>query len=214
MKTKLNLSFDPAYDGSWDEDSKMVLERFDELVGSMVLEVGANEEYTACVLADNGYHVITVDMRQQVFPKPINHCRIVGDFLSIAPMMTPNCFDAAYSTSALEHFGLCVYGQKEKVEDADTQSVRWMHTLLKPGGSCWITVPYGRELRDDGDWRVYHKASLQDRMIQDFEVVEKLFFKSGECICKSVGNIVAEEDAGQYSGTPPHVTVFLKMRKK
>src|SRR5205085_663193 len=98
-------------------------------------------------------------------------------------------------TSAIEHFGLCVYGQQEYVENYDKQAMSWIYHLLKPNGLCYITVPYGKELRDDGHWRVYNKAAIQDRFIGKFLVEEKIFFKSGGCSCPDIKGIVAESDA-------------------
>lgn len=200
--------------GHQDADSEMLFKHFNEKEGSLVCEVGANEEYIGDILTDHGFRVIGVDLRDiSLIDKNPSYIRIKDDFVQLAPKLSP-CFDVMVSTSAIEHFGLQVYGQVEKIEDYDTQAVQWMFNLLKPGGSCYITVPFGKAFHEDKDWRVYDAESLQRRIILNFQVIEKVFFKSGSCICPDVDNIVTQEDADQYDGKSlPHVTILLHMKK-
>lgn len=198
--------------GNLDADTAMVFRHFEEPANSLVLEVGANEEFIGNILTDNGYRVLGIDLRQQVGVHFHNYIRIEDDFVTTVPYIHPN-FDVAISTSAIEHFGLVVYGQQYLIHNYDIQAMDGIYTLLKKGGTCYITVPYGKEFLDEGDWRVYDRYSLQNRIIRLFDVEKKIFFLSGGCGCLDVDGIVKEEDADQYSGKPPHVTVFLKMRK-
>lgn len=206
---------DPKY-GSLDADSAMVLKEWTENyepqppMGLSILEVGANEEDLASILAENGHRVLGVDLRPWN-AKIKNYVRMEGDFVALAPYL--DCrFNVAVSTSAIEHFGLNVYGSPV-VEDYDAQAMNEIYRLLVPGGRCYLTVPYGREFKENGHWRVYCRKTLQDRLIGGFEVMKKIFFKSGGCVCPDVDGIVEEKDANEWSGDPPHVTVLLKLRK-
>lgn len=202
-----------------DCDTQMVFRHWDEPAGSRVLEIGANEEYSAYVLAQHGYNVVGVDMRDESLmanqpqPQPAYH-RIKADFVEWAKTQPAEQFDTSLSTSAIEHFGLLVYGQKEPAPDYDEQTMAAVHRLLRPGVTSYITVPYGRDFREDTDWRVYNEAALRKRLIQQFYVETMRFFKSGECNCPDRGwDDVAKDDADNYHGTPPHVTVLLVLRK-
>ena len=198
--------------GNLDADTQMVFKHFQEPSNSLILEVGANEEFIGNILTENGYRVLGVDLREQVGVHFHKYIRLEDDFVSSAPYFHPN-FDSAISTSAIEHFGLVVYGQQILVKDYDIQAMDAIYYLLKKGGSCYITIPYGREFIDNEDWRVYDKYSLINRIIRLFNVEKKIFFLSGGCGCPDDNGIVKEVDADNYSGRPPHVTVFLKLRK-
>ena len=208
------MLIDHAKYGPMDADSQMFFKHFDEIDNRLICEVGANEEHIADILTDNGHRVVGVDLRDiSLIDKQPSYLRIKDDFITLASKLNP-VFDVMASTSAIEHFGLCVYGQKEKVEDYDSQAMDWMYELLKPEGTCYITVPYCGKFREEQDWRVYDAYSLEKRIIRKFRIVEKVFFKSGGCICPDVNNIVSQENADKFSGDPPHVTVLLRMRKQ
>ena len=94
--------------------------------------------------------------------------------------------------------------------------------ILRPGGTCYLTVPYGLSFEVHGtDWRVYDRAALRERLTPRFRVEQEVFFKSGECACPESGEdfggvkLVAAADADRYApGAYPHVSVFLKLRKQ
>jgi len=208
------LRVDPQY-GGLDCDTIMALAHFSATEGraAKVIEVGANESPLCRVLADNGFRTLGVDLRRHDWRLPHNYARAEGDFLEIAPFLARD-FDAAVSTSALEHFGLPLYGFRGSAPDYDARACDWVYRLLKPGGRFYVTVPYGREFAVESDWRVYCKRSLQDRIVKDFAVEKKVFFLSGGCDCPDDRGIVKEADADAYDGRAhPHVTVFLLLRK-
>lgn len=220
-RKQVKLVIDPKY-GDQDNDTLMVLSHFEVLPGGRVLEVGANDEDVARILTDNGLAVTGVDLRPDNRSQfPLSYARLEGDFVVLASSLR-GCFDAAVSTSALEHFGLGTYGTFEKTEDPDydTKAVAAVRNLLKPDGVFHLTVPYGsRFVNGNRDWRVYDRDALARRILKPFGgwVEEQLFFKSAECSCPDQGGcppIVAEEDADRYEpGSHPHVTVYLRLRK-
>lgn len=207
MTGATRLVIDPKY-GSHDCDTLILFAYWDE-PSCTVLEVGANEEAIAPILQDNGNRVIGVDLRPPLWPG----CHIQGDFVAIAPLLKPE-FDVVVSTSAIEHFGLPIYGFDRHVEDYDSQAMDAIWDVLKPGGRCYITVPYGRDHRNESDWRVYNQESLQKRIIRKFAVEKRMYFLSGGCACPADANgIVLGADADAYDAKLPHVTVFLKLLK-
>lgn len=211
------MKIDSRY-GDMDADTKMFLRWFAEPLESLILEVGANQEYSACILTDNGYRVLGVDLQDFYTPQPINYHRIKGEFVKFAQDGVFQSLDCIYSTSAIEHFGLGTYPGCPCLKDHDVTAMEMIWRILRPNGTCYLTVPYGREHIEHGrDWRVYSKQSLQERLIQKFNVEKKLFFKSAGCNVPDDGSplpMVKEEDADAYDGNScPHLTVFVKLRK-
>jgi len=149
---------------------------------------------------------------------PCLYRHVVGDFCKV-PL---DEFDAVVSTSAIEHFGMGSsngispwYGKTELNKLYDCVAMRRMWDCLKPGGSAYLTVPYGRDFMEvEPFYRVYDKKSLQDRIIGGFKVERKFFFLSFPIDrMGSGGDVISERDADCYNGKPPHVTCFLHLRK-
>lgn len=205
-----------------DPDNLIILNKWEHpYSGKLLLEVGANDSHLANILSANGYNVLGVDLRDHTMQGGLNYVRVKGEFVRMSMAWKENQFDAIYSASVIEHFGIA-YGDDGAPEgemEWDITAMSRMWRLLKPGGLCYITVPYGRRFFVHGvDWRVYDKAAVESRLINPadlgFEVIEKSFFLSAECEVQTIdGFNIAEEVANQYSGHPPHVAVFLKMRK-
>lgn len=207
--------------GGLDADVRTFLEAFDEPLGSKILEVGAQEEYASNILSDMGHIVTGIDLRPYRHPHPCNYEHIVGDFCMLPDEFLREhigTFDAAFSTSAIEHFGLGTYGEGHPRCGYDTIAMHIIWQLLRMGGMAYITVPYGGKYIQAGiHWRSYDKESLNDLIIQSFEVIEKKFFMSGELkVGKKiyhVGDELTPKEADAMPGEPPHSTVFLKLCK-
>lgn len=201
-----------------DADIEMVLKHFDEDKDSLIIEVGANQECLAQILTDHGYKVLGVDLQEYSEGIPINYHRIKGDFCVLASQNAFSKVDCVISTSALEHFGLGTYpqcpGKLETIEDYDAQAMTHIYNILKPGGTAYITVPYGKNFKVDGmHWRAYDKKELYERYIKNFLLEKKIFFKSAGCDVPDVDGIVEEAEADKYEVGNPHLTSFLKLRK-
>lgn len=191
-----------------------------------ILAVGSNEEDTANVLTDSGFEVSSYDLRLPVLSHmqlPRHHWRCVGDFVE-ARHFPAEHFDHAYSLSAIEHFGFSCYEGSPTDLDYDVKAMDRMWGLLKWGGCCWITVPYGRvPTLFYPQWRIYDQNLLLSRIVRKFSVETMLFFKSNpDCpgqkeFPKDADGIEwvprNEADAWKAPPTHPHQTVFLKMRK-
>jgi hypothetical protein len=159
--------------GQLDVDTQMFFRYFNSENIQSILEVGANEEPSAAILTDNGFDVTGVDLREHDPKYPVNFTRIKDDFVKLASSLGK--FDCAFSTSAIEHFGLNVYGS-DVDPNYDIKAMSLMYDVLKDNGTCYITVPYGKYFIEDTDWRVYNSEKLQERIVGNFKVEKKLFF--------------------------------------
>ena len=203
-------------------DAAVFLHHFDESAGSRILAVGDNDENSAQVLTDNGYRVLGVDLRPHCRGGPISYFRLQGDFVELVSRKVLPEFDCIYSLSAIEHFGLGTYGTFERAPpnpNYDEVALQAMCSLLKSGGTAYLTVPYGQDYVSHGtDWRVYNHQAVRNRLTTGFAIEQEIFFKSAECNCPTTheaGGIpfVAQRDADAYRDELPHLTVYLKLRK-
>jgi hypothetical protein len=205
-------------DGFSDQDILFFVREFEKLnlpLDSVIMEIGANEEDTADLLIESGYpDVIGVDLRLKQ-PEPRHHLQLLGNFVTLVTKgkFLHNHFDLVFSTSAIEHFGLGSYGEKEKDHDLDCKSIDAAFQVLKSGGYFINTVPYGKNFVTAKDWRIYNAEHLH-RMIRSFNLVHKEFFLSANApgIFGDTGS-VTQEQADNYEFPPPHVTVGLVLRK-
>ena len=188
-----------------------------------VLAVGSNEEDTASILVDQGFDVVGYDLREPRLMQIPRYTHYLGDFV-IDLIHKDETFDHAYSLSAIEHFGFPCYEGSPVDLDYDCKAMDKMWDLLRWGGCCWITVPYGREpIIKWPEWRIYDQRLLRQRIVRKFSVESMMFFKSHpDCpglpdFSKDGDGIEwvpqAVADAWKAPPTHPHQTVFLKMRK-
>lgn len=214
-----------------DADSAAFFELFDEPYGSAVIEVGAHDEPVANVLSSHGYRVTGVDLReyhtgQDLIGKakddrPCNYRYVRADFCDLPSDLMyegHGGFDVAVSLSALEHFGFGTYQEGKPHVYYDVIAMRTMWQLLREGGVAYITVPFGKDHLDVfPHWRVYNTDSLRDRLVQDFDVEFFSVFVAGPCVLAGrnvdVGSPITTDEAMTFSGTPPHLSAMLKLRK-
>lgn len=215
----------PIHDG----DTTKFLEMFDEPKGSQVLEVGAHDEAIANMLADAGYRVMGVDLREynpndsdNKGPKPkCNYNFYRADFCDLPQMSLEGwlgSWDVLIAISCIEHFGLGTYQEGPPHPYYDVIAMRTAWQLLREGGHCYVTVPYGGEFLQVGThWRVYDALALTERIIQDFGIVEAEVFVADRCRIdgqeRKWGDPITWEEAGRFFGKPPHVSVLLKLKK-
>lgn len=207
--------------GPMDADTGLFLHHFKESKNAKILEVGCNEECAADILTDNGWtNIVGVDLQPpHRRPAECNFKRVEGDFCKISDNFRN--FDCVFSLSAIEHFGLSAYGEDYQ-PFLDIIAMDRIWSVLKPGGTCYLTVPYGKdhitELAQWPQWRSYSKKSLYFRLIQRFKVEIILCFTACDTTIDGVRRgshqPVSLDEADRYPGRPPHVMVFLKMRKE
>lgn len=234
----IGMNYDKSKYREQDTDARVFLNAFDGnptiippdgpcgLRATQVLAVGQNEEDTANILTDAGFNVVGYDLRTPRLCEPPRYQHLQKDFVGKSHEDFPDeSFDYAYSLSAIEHFGLPVYGGTVD-PDYDSKAMDRIWDLLRWGGTCWITTPYCKHGHTFmPHWRVYDSVSLHPRIIRKFSVEEKAFFKSHpDCPglpaypedqdgLQWVPQAVADEYWAGPEGTPPHLTCFLRLRK-
>lgn len=215
-----------------DIDTERFLELFDEPEGSSVLEVGAHDEPVANMLAECGFRVTGVDLREynpnqdtgKKDDKRIecNYVYLRNDFCDLPRRFFANnleAYDTVISLSAIEHFGYGTYQEGGPSMVYDIIAMRTIWQLLKYGGTAYITVPYsGSFVEYPPHWRIYDRTSLRSRIVQDFRVENIGFFLAGELLdmpmAKKVGEWLSIEEAESYKGLLPHISAYLKLRKE
>lgn len=205
-------------------DTNVLLSCFNEN-HQRILEIGSHDESPAAAVefARRGCSVTAVDLREPECPHANKLYEFIrGDFCNLPDKwMKENIgtFDAVYSISAIEHFGLNAYLEGPLNLSYDVVAMRLAWMLLREGGTAYISVPYGRmHLTLTPRWRVYNARSLNERIVQDFTVDRHIFFFSVETefngrLAKK-GEWITPQEAQTYGGEPPHLTVFLKMTKR
>jgi len=114
---------------------------------------------------------------------------IYGDLR--ASVFREACFDTVVSISTIEHIGLdntMLYTsdgtKKETNNDGYLAAVREFKRILRPGGSCFITVPYGKACVRG--WFQVFDADMVAKVLQEFspshaEVEYFAYYESGWC---------------------------------
>ena len=202
-------------DREWDKDVAWVLWRMDEKPPAKVLEVGAWSENLGLQLALKGFDVTGVDLHPYDGPPHANYRHIVGDFCRL----DLEEYDIVVSTSAIEHFGLGTYDRHQEVIrdvhdlDYDQVAMRKVFEVLRPGGVCYVTVPFGKSFRSNSDWRVYNPDTI-GRIIQRFEVETTDYFLSAALPERkwNLGKKLTKEEVLTVDGIP-NSTVGLKLRR-
>ena len=150
------------------------LQRF--VSGGRVLDVGCGTGSLVVKLALHGYEVYGIDMSQECLDmtsKRLNSLQVMnkgevrkGNALGID--YPDGFFDAIIAAEVLEHL------------EEDNLAVKEFYRLLRPGGSCLITVPSNQRLWDIWDEMAGHKKRYyKDDLMRLFKEqsfsVERLF---------------------------------------
>uniref|UniRef100_UPI00286A04D8 class I SAM-dependent methyltransferase n=1 Tax=Chamaesiphon sp. OTE_8_metabat_110 TaxID=2964696 RepID=UPI00286A04D8 len=151
-----------------------------------ILDVGSAESLLAYELASLNYSVTAIDIRPISLSHP-NLKFIKSDICH--PVLPIASFDCVIALSTLEHIGLGWYGD-EVGAGLDRQAVEKIHSLIKPGGSFIMTVPYGQRALTPVH-RIYDRESLQS-LVQDFRIVRAAYGIRLDDFTYSVTNDEAE----------------------
>jgi SAM-dependent methyltransferase len=120
-----------------------VIERLSHKPKGKVLDVGctSRDNFLAPALAAIGWEVYGIDSRLFRLEYPGFHF-VSGDITHT--IFPDRFFDAVYAVSTFEHMGISGrYGIKTNIKDIDFKVMTEISRILKPGGSLFITVPYG-----------------------------------------------------------------------
>ena len=108
--------------------------------GSRVLDVGSRWSLLPLYLTHLGYRVVATDIA------PVPGAGAGPTFVRAdmrRPPFRPATFDGATMVSTLEHVGIGFYDPALGSDD-DLALMRELRTLVRPGGSLLLTVPFGR----------------------------------------------------------------------
>jgi SAM-dependent methyltransferase len=203
-----------------DPETRLFLSEFDEPEGSRILEVGSHDSPIASMLSASGFNVIGVDLRE-CDQRP-NYEHVKGDFCNLKEPIRQRflgAFDAVVSVSAIEHFGLSAVAEVPSYKALyDVIAMRYVYDFLKPGGVCYLTVPFGGRFVELGlHWRTYDWASFNDRLVQDF-LIEKFHTAVVEPIAingrtyKENELVTINQSLFNMCGSPA-ISCFAKLRK-
>lgn len=203
---------------TFDPEADLFFSEFNEDVGGRVLEVGSQHSPIASMLSEMGFSVVGVDLRDS--DQERNYLHIKSDFCKMPRDFYTNIgqFDIAISISAIEHFGLNTYGEGPYRRYYDVVAMRKIYDFLRPGGVCYITVPFGgKYVENNPHWRVYDYASFLERIVQDFSI--EVFFTQ---VCENLFINGRDYKAGEKIDVGatllniygfPNISCFAKLRK-
>lgn len=206
-----------------DADTSMFRSLFREPIGCKILEVGAHDEPLANQLVGLGYDVYGVDLREydKLLP-PCNYQYLRSDFCDLPLEFIRShygTFDCVFSISAIEHFGLGTYSEGSRSSYYDVIAMRQVWGMLKTGGVCYVTVPFGKKFVEYAPhWRVYDYKAVRERLVQDFRIDFCFPFVSGFGVSIGggdllVGTVLREDDVEKLEGELPHVSVIMRLVK-
>lgn len=152
--------------GFWVEVSSAKPDLLQIPVGGSVLEVGCADADWLGEMARQrpDLHLCGIDPR--AIEKHVgNLSRLPWNVLTTR--FDRGVFDAAVMISAVEHIGLPMYTDGE-IEDGDTQTMHRLADWVKPGGWCYLDVPFrpnGEHRVKKGNYRAYSPESLLARLV-------------------------------------------------
>ena len=127
--------------------------------------------------------LLTLDKRDMAFPVSAKEvCRLEADMRNVP--LERQSFDAITCVSTLEHVGMdntqlytADESFREQSEEDYIKAFRELGSLLKTGGSLFVTVPFG--LRKNHGWLQVFDAPMLNSLIgsPDLELVEETIFQ-------------------------------------
>lgn len=174
--------------------------------GKSVLEIGHVASHVSLELANMGYAVSAVDLRDYRFQHR-NLESHVGDFLKLD---FKKKFDAIFSLSTIEHFGFSKrYGGFDDPNNTqDEDAFKKISDLLVPGGHAVITVPYAKAWCPGIWFKVYTRKTIEEKLGLSLNVLEKRFYRRENNDWIRVEN-PAEDPSSPHDG----VALFLLQKK-
>lgn len=147
-----------------DPELDVFIYNFDMPEGSTILEVGAHDNPVSIMLAESGFKVHGVDLREYDCGTHENYTHHMMNFLQLPQEFIKKyvgTFDAVICVSAIEHFGLGTYSDKTYNPYADVAATINIYNLLKEHGYFYLTTPFGgRYMEVRPHWKVYDFAEL------------------------------------------------------
>ncbi|MBW3549184.1 MAG: class I SAM-dependent methyltransferase [Actinobacteria bacterium] len=133
--------------------------------GASVLDVGGAESTLALALASRGHAVRVVDPRGY----PLAHPGLTVSACPLSELRLSDPVDCAVALSAVEHFALGHYGA---AAGDDRDALMRLRSLVRPGGTLVLTVPFAAHARVEGFERVYDLETLEE-LLRGWQVVDR-----------------------------------------
>jgi SAM-dependent methyltransferase len=159
-----------------------------------VLDFGCVESKIAVHLANLGYSVTAVDLRDWRLRSMHPNIRYIQGNIFCTPLGGP--YDLVVALSTVEHVGLEAYGESGFRPEGDKEVMAILRGVLKEGGLMYLTVPYGREARVERGYRVYDSDSLQ-ALVEGLDIVRNWIYVSRAyswCLVSAGEDIGSSED--------------------
>lgn len=138
-----------------------------------ILDAGSSGSIFPLTLATLGFDVTGVDIILWEIEFP-GFNSIVGDLKNL-PFKNYS-FDAVTAISTMEHVGLARFGEKID-KNGDVKGMKELYRILKRGGYCVLTVPYGTKMIFQNKHRIYDRDAFKN-LIGKFRIEKKLFYGS------------------------------------
>ena len=175
---------------------------------STVLDIGCAESMLPIQLAMLGYHVTGIDIRDYGYTHS-SFDFIKDDFLTHKFI---GKYDIILNISAIEHFGLSVYGNKQQNAKADKEAIAKVKSLLKPKGQFIFTAPFGVHETIKDFERIYDMADLSRLLpFDDFAIKDMEFYKVSKH--KALGRITEKEASEIRYGEDLYAVVLINAFK-
>ena len=180
------------------------------LVDKDILDIGSSGSFLPAVVAAMGNRVTCIDLRE--WPMRWPGLRLVqGDVLAPggSELLSPASFDAITCVSAIEHFGLGRYGDREDVA-GDIKAMAVLREYLIPGGLLILTVPFGRGTVAFPAHRIYNRSRLA-RLTAGYSALDEVFF--GPIEHPQIYRPCSEDEARALDTTQRQAVICCVMRK-
>jgi len=168
-----------------------------------ILDVGGAESRLAKFLAELGFDVTVIDIREDDYGKAKF---VQANILNYE--FPPESFNIITCISTIEHIGLPCYNQQLKDPAGDIRTVEKIHRWLKNEGIALITLPYGKPHHPPDFERVYTQETLQERILRGlWDIIEIRYARQSD---KDPHTFIecSEKEARNYDAV-----VLLALRK-
>lgn len=170
-----------------------------------VLDIGCVSSRLPIQLASMGYTVHGLDTRHYPFIHP-NFTFFQSDLFTWNPIQS---YDVICSISAIEHFGFGGYGDIV-TDEADHQAIAKFREWLVPGGSLFVSFPFGKA-RINPTYRIYDAARVA-QVFGAFEHVHEAYYQriNGNWMPSTATALATVESPT----APPNGVAILQLRKQ
>ncbi len=134
------------------------------------------------ILLDIKYEkIISIDVLNTNNSSKFNIIYKKGNFIDTG--LLSNSVDLVTIISTLEHVGLGRYGDFPD-KDGDIKTMEEIKRILKVGGHCVLTIPYGYPTVIYNSNRIYDDGRLE-KLLHGFQIIYKEYSYEGELVDKS-----------------------------